>query len=402
MKRTIYTLTLLTLSTITFAQFTSSGADLYHTGGKVGIGTSSPTLAPLHISANTNLVQIRLERTGTLSGISADIGGANGNLIFYPGGYSNKNGNVYFNTTGKVGIGTESPEDILHIFSPGVNGSRVTSLLIDGYTQNTLVNGSSQVIRFKGNAERYWGAIGGYTANSKEGMGIFAGTSTSLTTTPGIYLNSDQKVGIGTTDPSYALDVSSSSADISFRIEDGVSGAPIRLRSFGNGQAFLYMGSEASSINRSGGDFRFWANGKDMAFSTDNGSSNHMFINTSGNVGIGITTPAEKLEVNGTIRSKRVKVEATGWPDYVFAPSYELRALSEVESYIKAKGHLPEVPSAKEIEEKGLDLGAMDATLLKKVEELTLYLIEMKKEIEELKKENKELKSTFAKTSKNK
>ncbi len=101
-----------------------------------------------------------------------------------------------------------------------------------------------------------------------------------------------------------------------------------------------------------------------------------------GNVGIGTTSPGEKLEVNGTIRSKKVKVESTGWPDYVFAPSFKLRPLSEVASFIKENQHLPEVPSAKEIEKNGLDLGAMDATLLKKVEELTLYTLDQEKRIQ--------------------
>lgn len=120
-------------------------------------------------------------------------------------------------------------------------------------------------------------------------------------------------------------------------------------------------------------------------------------LDYNGNVGIGTTSPNEKLSVNGTIRSKKVKVDANGWPDYVFAPSYELRALSEVENYIKANHHLPEVPSAQEIAANGLDLGSMDATLLKKVEELTLYTIDQQKKIDQQAKENQELKDRLDK-----
>ena len=96
------------------------------------------------------------------------------------------------------------------------------------------------------------------------------------------------------------------------------------------------------------------------------------------------SSPSEKLEVNGTIRSQEVKVEANNWPDYVFAPEYELRSLEETEDFIQENHHLPEVPSAQEIEEEGLALGEMNAILLKKIEELTLHTIQQQKLIEEL------------------
>ena len=128
-------------------------------------------------------------------------------------------------------------------------------------------------------------------------------------------------------------------------------------------------------------------------------SSGNSYLN-GGNVGIGTSTPNEALEVNGTIRSKKVKVEAGPWPDYVFESNYELRTLNSLEQYITANKHLPEVPSAAEVEKEGIDLGNMDATLLKKVEELTLYLIEQNKKqtailkrLDELEKENTTLKA---------
>ncbi len=123
------------------------------------------------------------------------------------------------------------------------------------------------------------------------------------------------------------------------------------------------------------------------------GNSNAFFSNK---VGIGINDPGDyQLAVNGKIRSKEVKVEAANWPDYVFAKNYELPPLKETEKQIKEQGHLPGIPSAAEVKTNGIDLGEMNAKLLKKIEELTLYLIEIKKENEsqnqkliDMKKEN--------------
>ncbi len=116
----------------------------------------------------------------------------------------------------------------------------------------------------------------------------------------------------------------------------------------------------------------------------------------NGTVGIGTTkVNGYRLSVNGKIRASddiKVYLESE-WSDFVFKPDYKLRSLGEVEEYILATGHLPEMPSAQEVEEQGVDLGTMDAKLLQKIEELTLYVIEMKKENEQLKKDISSLKS---------
>jgi len=104
----------------------------------------------------------------------------------------------------------------------------------------------------------------------------------------------------------------------------------------------------------------------------------------NGNVGIGATNPDSRLTVAGNIHAQEVKVtvNAGAVPDYVFATDYKLKSLQEVEEYIKKNSHLPEIPSAKEIENNGLMLAEMNLSLLKKIEEMTLYMIEMKKEIQ--------------------
>jgi hypothetical protein len=97
----------------------------------------------------------------------------------------------------------------------------------------------------------------------------------------------------------------------------------------------------------------------------------------AGNVGIGTTLPKERLSVNGRIRAQEVKVEMANWPDYVFAKNYQLPTIEEVKQHVKDKGHLPGIPTASEVKMNGIDLGDMNAKLLKKIEEMTLYLIEL-------------------------
>jgi hypothetical protein len=113
-----------------------------------------------------------------------------------------------------------------------------------------------------------------------------------------------------------------------------------------------------------------------------------------GNVGIGTTQINEyKLSVAGKIRAKEVKVTVQNWGDYVFSKEYRLRSLAEVEEYIGQYGHLPEVPSAEEVEREGVEVGQMETTIIKKIEELTLYLIELKRDNERLQQKVEKLES---------
>ncbi|WP_238989918.1 hypothetical protein [Flavobacterium sharifuzzamanii] len=134
----------------------------------------------------------------------------------------------------------------------------------------------------------------------------------------------------------------------------------------------------------------------------------------SGNVGIGVTNPTNKLDVKGTIHSQEVKVDMTGWSDFVFKKEYNLPTLEEVEKHIAEKGHLENIPSEKEVLENGINLGEMNAKFLQKIEELTLYIIQqnkknntqydqitsLKDQVDSLKKQNETLSLILERLSK--
>jgi hypothetical protein len=126
-----------------------------------------------------------------------------------------------------------------------------------------------------------------------------------------------------------------------------------------------------------------------------------LFMGNDGGIGIGKTAPSATLDVNGSFKAnsakingllcaKEVRVALSGspcWPDYVFGKEYKLTPLNELEQFITENQHLPNVPSAAEVETNGVELGEMNALLLQKVEELTLYILDLQKQINELKKQ---------------
>jgi len=177
-----------------------------------------------------------------------------------------------------------------------------------------------------------------------------------------------------------------------FIINDKNGAEIFKLMDDGNDNIRLQMGKSNSRLILGG--YADYVAGLPHKFVVQNGSALiDGNIITNSNVGIGTTnftdgTDSYRLSVNGAIRANRVKVYTT-WADYVFNKDYNLPTLEEVEQHIKDNGHLKDIPSAQEVEEKGIELGEMNKLLLQKIEELTLYMIEMNKEITTLKSQIK-------------
>lgn len=182
----------------------------------------------------------------------------------------------------------------------------------------------------------------------------------------------------------------------------GLASPETRLHLANGGQVVKFLsGSNTSSyvldvgVNDDG--INFSNNSYIRGFNFGNASGKLFTIAHNGNVGIGTdaaSLPDAKLAVRGHIHAQEVRVDLDGSvaPDYVFAPDYRLLSLRELEAYVKVNNHLPEVPSATQMEEEGLNLKAMNLILLKKIEELTLHLIAQNKSIEVLQQEVERLK----------
>ncbi len=174
----------------------------------------------------------------------------------------------------------------------------------------------------------------------------------------------DGNIGIGSTNPSNRLEVAGST----FNRVSAIVNADVQTG---------YQWKRTAGTNLT--DWEMYVPANSTSLMLYNGGDRVSFL-SNGNMGIGTTTPTEKLSVNGNIKAKKLMITQANWPDYVFHPSYKLKSLAEVKSFIKMNQHLPEMPSAEEIKEKGVSVGETQALLLKKIEELTLYVIALKEE----------------------
>ncbi|MEM9338427.1 MAG: hypothetical protein AAGA66_06835 [Bacteroidota bacterium] len=282
-------------------------------------------------------------------------------------------------TSDNVGIGLSAPQEALHVEKS--DAGILLQSNNDAWTELTLQNaGAPSLIRT---------TIGAASSGYNYG---YIGTNTDhdfvIRTNNSIRAKFDTngRLGIGTNNPHFNLDVAGNlgTSGNRFTVAQGVINQTSTIENWGSasdggGLAFNYDGRSAPNGTSQAlfRDFSIY-NGKGEIIGFFDGSNKSLGINTT-------STGSHKLAVEGSIGAREIKVQATGWSDFVFENDYDLRTLEEVEEHITENGHLPEIPSETEVTENGINLGEMNAKLLQKIEELTLYLIEQNKELKELK-----------------
>jgi hypothetical protein len=394
-------------------------------GGNVGVGTNNPlTKLDVNGSARFGLADEGGLKISRFNSALTDVPGSTGGIQFEGPNYShmvfdikgndNNDGlyvripsNLTSGTTvdktafvvkasNRVGVATNSPGTTLD-----VNGTARFGLATDGGIQIsrftsglTDVPGSTGGIQFTGpnNAHVVFDIKG-----NDNNDGFYVRVPSTLQASPtvdktALVVKATGRIGFGTATPAGQLSIARSGSNSGSKTWNSVNQASIDFYADTQDSYNRYM--DISAVGEvSGGN-----GGSNIRFITNPGNSNlgveRMLIKSNGAVGIGTSsTGTHKLAVEGSIGSREVKVEATGWSDFVFNEDYKLNTLEEVEDYIQENNHLPEIPSEAEVLENGINLGEMDAKLLQKIEELTLYMIEMNKEMKSQKEEINLLKS---------
>lgn len=304
---------------------------------KLGVGVESPT-ASLHINCGSSVTPLKISVNTSVK--------------------------MLLNASGNLALGHSTPSVRLHIKGTG------ELLRLDGTSSSIALYNSSVSKAFiqsdNGNLN-----LGTSTGNAAGNLYVYMNSSPKMTV-----LNNGN-VGIGTTTPNAKLSIYG-------------GGAAIDLIGTNNFIQFYNTSNVAKSyIQNSGNDLKIGiSTGNTNGGVILNSSSGNLTLDKNGNVMINTSTPATgyKLSVNGKIICEELKVQLNGsWPDYVFENDYQLKSIDEVSAFIKTNKHLPNVPTAKEIEQSGISVGEMQTRMMEKIEELTLYVIQLKNQNDALK-----------------
>ena len=398
MKRTI-TLSFCILTCLFLnAQWTTSGSNIYFNTGNVGIGTSTPA-AKLSIQGTSDIPQLIVKGYSSQTALLQDSQDAAGSSVFSIGA----NGYI------RNGIYTYYPVEF-NAKRGGIYVRYGTSIAAANAPENQEV-GRGMFGREDGSEVgmyNYSGDVGFYS------IGV---------TSPKLFIKgSTGNVGIGSTTPYGKLSlvvpiVNNSVANLGlFGFSNSPDNRSIALQQIGNASSahqyiFLNGGLGSSSVvgtptltSAYAPSFGLESNDANLNILTGSSGTNitpvrAMSFTSNGNVGIGTINPQARLAVNGDIYAKKLRVTQSGWPDYVFEKDYQLQPLRELEIYIRANKHLPGVVQAKDVNTNGVDIGENQATLLKKIEELTLYIIEQNKRLDNQEKKIKQLEQSSKKYS---
>ena len=281
----------------------------------------------------------------------------------------------YFPPNGDVGIGIQNPGSALGIFRSTEDAK--LSLTTDYTPGNSSIS-------FRINQTGRDGAII-YQNNGRLSFNLDNIYCSYVETNEYMTIHPNGNVGIGDQNPSCPLSIYRESKDAKISLTtDYTSGSNsiwFRINQTGRDGAIIYQNDGRLSFNL------------DKPYSSYVESNEYLTILPNGNVGIDNITPDYKLDVGGTIRACEIKVDlASGeCPDYVFSSEYNLRSLESLKEFVNENSHLPEVKPAILMESEGMDLKEMNVLLLKKMEEMTLYMIDINEQLQQVKKENKHL-----------